>query len=295
MRLYTTKYEDKEDVAVEIRKGKMCLLSSIGIAVRDMNDLICRYDELKDDIRNQINGEECRGIDSSDCTILAPIPVPLKDIICLGVNYRDHIEETVDVIDFTKKSDTVYFSKRVNRCTDPCGIIPEYDFVDSLDYEVELGVIIGKDAVNVKPNEADDYIFGYTIINDVSARNIQLKHQQWFLGKSLDGYTPMGPCIVTRDELTDADRLDICCYVNEEIRQKSNTSYMITSVNEAISELSQGMRLTAGTVIATGTPGGVAMGMKNPVYLKNGDMVKCVIGGIGELVNTVGKADQNAI
>lgn len=172
MRLYTVKYEDKEDVAAEIRKGKL-----------------------------------------------------------------DHIEETVDVIDFTKKADTVYFSKCVNRCTDPGGIIPEYDFVDSLDYEVELGVIIGKDAVNVKPNEANDYIFGYT---------------------------PMGPCIVTRDELTDADRLDICCYINDEIRQKSNTSRMITSVNEAISELSRGMRLTAGTVIATGTPGGVAMGMKNP-------------------------------
>ena len=295
MRLYTIKYEDKEDAAVEIRKGKMCLLSSVGIAVRDMNDLICRYDELKDDIRNQINGEECRGVDSSDCTILAPIPVPLKDIICLGVNYRDHIEETVDVIDFTKKSDTVYFSKRVNRCTDPGGIIPEYDFVDSLDYEVELGVIIGKDAYNVSVEEADDYIFGYTIINDVSARNIQLKHQQWFRGKSLDGYTSMGPCVVTKDEIADAGKLDISCFVNNEMRQSSNTSYMITTVNEAISELSQGMILKAGSIIATGTPGGVAMGMKPPVFLKTGDIVKCVISEIGVLVNTVGKAVQNEI
>ena len=295
MRLYTIKYEGREVVAVENSDNQLCILSTAGITVQDMNDLICRYKDLKDEILELINSNECKRIAINGCDILAPIPVPFKDIICLGVNYRDHIEETVNVIDFTKKADTVYFSKRVNRCTDPGGIIPEYDFVDSLDYEVELGVIIGKDTVNVKPNEADDYIFGYTIINDVSARNIQLKHQQWFPGKSLDGYTPMGPCIVTRDELTDADRLDICCYVNDEIRQKSNTSYMITSVNEAISELSQGMRLTAGTVIATGTPGGVAMGMKNPVYLKNGDMVKCVIGGIGELVNTVGKADQNAI
>lgn len=291
MRLYTIRYKDKEEVAVENPKGKLCLLSTVGIAVQDMNDLISRYDELKDDIRDRINDGGGKRIDFSECVILAPIPVPKRDVICLGVNYRDHIEETADVIDFTKKSDTVYFSKRVNRCTDPGGIIPEYDFVDSLDYEVELGVIIGKDALNVKPDEADDHIFGYTIINDVSARNLQLKHQQWFRGKSLDGYTPMGPCIVTKDEIADAGKLDISCYVNNEIRQKSNTSFMITRVDEAVSELSQGMTLNAGTVIATGTPGGVAMGMKEPVFLKTGDEVKCVISEIGELVNAVGKAE----
>lgn len=295
MRLYTIKYEGREVVAVENSDNQLCILSTAGITVQDMNDLICRYKDLKDEIVELINSNECKRIAINGCDILAPIPVPFKDIICLGVNYRNHIEETVNVIDFTKKADTVYFSKRVNRCTDPGGIIPEYDFVDSLDYEVELGVIIGRDAYNVSPNEADDFIFGYTIINDVSARNIQLKHHQWFRGKSLDGYTPMGPCIVTRDEITDAGKLDISCYVNDETRQKSNTAFMITTVNEAISELSQGMTLNAGTVIATGTPGGVAMGMKNPAYLKDGDVVKCVIDGIGELTNTVGKAGQNEI
>ena len=105
----------------------------------------------------------------------------------------------------------------------------------------------------------------------------------------------MGPCIVTRDEIKDAGKLDISCCVNNEIRQKSNTACMITSVNEAISELSQGMKLKAGTVIATGTPGGVAMGMKNPSYLKSGDVVKCVISEIGELVNTVGKEAPDAV
>ena len=163
-------------------------------------------------------------------------------------DYREHIEETMDVLDFTKKTDAVYFSKRVNRFNNP----------------------------------------GSTIINDVSARNLQFRHQQWYLGKSLDGYTPMGPCIVTADEIADAHSLDIACYVNGDKRQNSNTKYMITSVEEAISELSQAMTLKAGTVIATGTPGGVAMGMKPPIYLKKGDVVKCEISGIGEIINTIG-------
>ena len=131
-------------------------------------------------------------------------------------------------------------------------------------------------------------ILGYTIINDVSARNLQFKHQQWYRGKSLDGYTPMGPCIVTKDEIGDAHDLEICCYVNDEKRQENNTKYMITSAEEAISELSQGMLIKAGTIIATGTPGGVAMGMKPPIYLKSGDEIRCEIQGIGSLVNKVG-------
>ena len=149
-------------------------------------------------------------------------------------------------------------------------------------------MILKKDALNVSVDEAGEYILGYTIINDVSARNIQLKHQQWYRGKSLDGYTPMGPCIVTADEIEDAHDLNLSCHVNDEKRQESNTKYMITSVEEAISELSQGMTLKAGSIIATGTPGGVAMGMKPPVFLKKGDVVRCSIDKIGSLVNTVG-------
>ena len=122
----------------------------------------------------------------------------------------------------------------------------------------------------------------------MSARNIQLKHQQWYRGKSLDGYTPMGPCIVTADEISDPHNLDISCLVNGEIRQNSNTGYMITTVEEAIAELSRGMTLKAGTILATGTPGGVAMGMQPPVFLKKGDVVCCRIQEIGELTNTCG-------
>ena len=253
-----------------------------------MNELICTWDAKKESIGKFLEDIGRETLNSGAYRIVAPIPVPMQDIVCLGVNYREHIEETTEVLDFTKKEATVYFSKRVNRCNEPGGKIPLYDFVDSLDYEVELGVILKRDAYQVKASEADKYIFGYTIINDVSARNIQLKHQQWYLGKSLNGYTPMGPCIVTADEIGDAHNLNIACYVNEEKRQDSNTKYMITSVEHAIEELTQGMTLKAGTVIATGTPGGVAMGMKPPVFLKSGDVVRCEIEKIGSLKNVVG-------
>ena len=285
MRLYTVESKNDQHVALEYKDGRLVSFKSLGINVKDMNDLILRFDEIYPVIVSLLEADEIES-EENEYRIIAPIPIPIQDIICLGVNYRSHIEETVDVLDFTKKKDTVYFSKRVNRSNDPNGIIPVYDFVDSLDYEVELGVILKKDAFNVSADEAGEYIFGYTIINDVSARNIQLKHQQWYRGKSLDGYTPMGPCIVTKDEIGNAHDLKICCYVNDQIRQESNTKYMITSVEEAISELSQGMTLKAGTIIATGTPGGVAMGMKPPVYLKKGDLVRCEIENIGSLVNT---------
>ena len=282
MRLATIRFQEKECVAVQTEKG-MITLESIGVNVMDMNELVRRYDELQDSIKNRI--DVAHVIVGKQYDLLAPIPVPLQDVICLGVNYREHIEETVDVLDFKNKKDAVYFSKRVNRANDPDGNIPVYDFVDALDYEVELGVILKKDAFNVSVEEVADHILGYTIINDVSARNLQFKHQQWYRGKSLDGYTPMGPCIVTGDEIGDPHDLEICCYVNDDKRQESNTKYMITTVEEAISELSQGMTLKAGTIIATGTPGGVAMGMKPPVYLKKGDVIRCEIRGIGSLVN----------
>ncbi len=289
MKLYTILSEGKEQVAVSTADG-LITLESLGVKVNDMNELIIRYEAIRDDILRVLKGDgaSLKPLRDDEYKILAPVPVPLQDMICLGVNYRSHIEETVDVLDFTKKTDTVYFAKRVNRANDPGGVIPEYDMVDSLDYEAELGVIIKKDAFRVSVEEAAEYIFGYTVINDVSARNIQHKHQQWYFGKSLDGYTPMGPCIVTADEIEDAHSLDISCFVNDEERQSSNTSYMITTAEEAISELSQGMTLKAGTIIATGTPGGVGMGMKPPVYLKKGDIVRCRIAGIGDLINTVG-------
>ena len=159
--------------------------------------------------------------------------------------------------------------------------------MDSLDYEAELGVIIGRDCKNVSEAEAAQYIFGYTVVNDVSARNLQTAHNQWYFGKSLDGFTPMGPCILTADEGAFPPALAISSSVNGEKRQSSNTDHLIHSVAEIIAELTRGITLRAGTIIATGTPAGVGMGFTPPQFLKKGDVVTCEIEGIGALTNTV--------
>lgn len=286
MKFYTVLCNGKEITAAAGKSGKLYALEAMGVSVENMNALIDNWAALREKIKAGLeNAPESDAL--MDYKILAPIPEPKQDVVCLGVNYHDHKKEAAAGIDFVKTAETIYFSKRVNRANDPDGMIPNYDFVDSLDYEAELGVVLGRDAFHVSPEEARDYIFGYTIINDVSARNVQKRHQQWYLGKSLDGYTPMGPCIVTLDEIGDPHALDIRCYVNDELRQNSSTRYMITTVEEAISELSQGMTLQKGTVIATGTPAGVAMGMNPPVWLKSGDKVRIEIENIGALENTV--------
>ena len=217
--------------------------------------------------------------------ICSPIPVPKQDLICLGVNYWSHIEETIEVEDYTQKEDAIYFSKRANYTSGTGDVIPCHEVVDGLDYEVELGVIIGRNAFNVSREDAVSYVFGYTIINDVSARNLQFRHKQWYRGKSLDGFTPMGPCIVTAADLGDGSGLTLTCKVNGELRQNSNTDLLIQDVAGTIAELSQGMTLQKGTIISTGTPSGVAMGFKPPKFLKPGDVVECEIDKIGVLRN----------
>ncbi|MCD2436080.1 fumarylacetoacetate hydrolase family protein [Acidaminococcus sp. NSJ-142] len=223
--------------------------------------------------------------------LLAPITQPRNDIICLGINYRAHDEELPKDFDPEKireRNVPVYFSKRANRCVDPDGYIDgHFGFVEKLDYECELAVIIGKEASNVSEEDAMDYVFGYTIINDVSARDLQTRHKQWYFGKSLDTFAPLGPCIVTADEFPFPPALNLQCRVNGELRQDSNTRYLVHGIPYIISELSKGMTLQVGTIIATGTPSGTGIGMHPQVFLKSGDVVECYIEGIGTLRNTV--------
>lgn len=230
-------------------------------------------------------------ISIGDVKLEAPIPEPYQDVVCLGLNYREHADEAAEAFEAFKldRGDATYFAKRLNRAVAPGDKIEgHFDICDSLDYEVELAAIIGRDARYVKAEDAADYIFGYTILNDVSARNIQTKHKQWLFGKSLDGFTPMGPCILTAEELGAKPELGIRCYVNGELRQNSNTRNLIFDLPYVIEELSRGMTLKAGTIIATGTPSGVAMGLKTEdAYLKSGDVIRCEIDGIGVLENTV--------
>ena len=226
----------------------------------------------------------------SAVTLLAPIPRPRQDIICLGMNYRDHLTEAANYDSaFAKERPvTVYFSKRVSQAVAPEGFIERHaDLTNRLDYENELAVIIGKSAKNVKAADAADYIFGYTIVNDVSAREVQTSHKQFYFGKSLDGFTPIGPCITTADEIAFPPALTLTTRVNGELRQNSNTELLLNSIAEIIQELSSGMTLLPGTIIATGTPAGVGMGFDPPKFLKPGDVVECSIEGIGTLRNTV--------
>ena len=293
MRLYTVIRKGKEELVVSYQPGNIAYpLKKLGFDFTDMNDLICNMTKEQYELLKDIGSRDLWEYEIllNDVQLCAPVIMPRQDVICLGINYGDHaIEAGKFSNEFEKeRQDTIYFSKRVNRATAPGEAIPAYEgYVDSLDYEVELGVILGKDVKNVSPKEALDAVFGYTIINDVSARNVQTRHKQWYLGKSLDGFTPIGPCIVTADEITDPQNLDIKCYVNGELRQNSNTKYMMQTVAGAISELSQGMTLLAGTIIATGTPSGVGMGMEPPCFLKKGDVVTCEIESIGVLENTV--------
>lgn len=254
-------------------------------AYSEMTDVIAVWDTLDKSALTQT-----ASLPLKDVCVLAPIPHPAQDVICLGINYFDHAAESGTV---TGKSDNVpknpiYFSKRVNECVAPGGEIPSHsDIVTDLDYEAELAVIIGRDVSGVSREEALDAVFGYTILNDVSARTIQRVHQQWYRGKSLDGFTPLGPCIVTKDAFDVTQPEKIQCFVNGELRQDSTIDRLIFDTAYCISELSQGMTLRAGTIISTGTPSGVGMGFDPPKWLRPGDVVTCRIEGIGDLTNTV--------
>ena len=227
----------------------------------------------------------------SEVSLLAPIPRPRQDVICLGINYHAHAEEAArySAEAYTKERPIpIYFSKRVTEAVAPNGFIESHPgLVERLDYEVELAVIIGKTARNVKAQDAADYIFGYTVLNDVSARLLQTTHKQWYFGKSLDGFTPIGPCITTADEIPFPPVLKISASVNGELRQDATTDLLITGIADIIEELSFGMTLLPGTIIATGTPAGVGMGFDPPKFLKAGDVVDCTIEKIGTLRNTV--------
>ena len=285
MKLYTVIFQSQTFPAMETKPGVL-----VRLPYDTMNALLTDDPAHRDETLSAAS-KSGDTIPLSDCRVLAPIPSPRQDVICLGMNYQKHKTEAEQFNKeaFTReKARAVYFSKRANACPGPGDPIPgHFDIVDSLDYETELAVILGKDAVRVAEADAFDYVFGYTIVNDVSARNLQTGHKQWTFGKGLDGFTPMGPCIVTKDAFAQPPAQAIRTWINGELRQDAVTDELIFGIAHIIHELSQGMTLQAGTVIATGTPAGVGMGFDPPKFLKKGDVVKCFIEGIGELENTV--------
>jgi 2-keto-4-pentenoate hydratase/2-oxohepta-3-ene-1,7-dioic acid hydratase in catechol pathway len=204
-----------------------------------------------------------------------------EKLICIGLNYRRHAQETGMPIPETP----VLFSKFNNTLAETGEPIPLPGNALQYDYEVELGVVIGKEARYVSVDEALDYVFGYFTVNDMSVRDLQFRTSQWLLGKTLDKFFPTAPYLVTADEVSDPQKLGLSCWVNGELRQNSNTADMIFSVAECISYISQYMPLKAGDVISTGTPEGVVMGMTEKNWLKPGDEVVVEVEGLGKCTN----------
>lgn len=296
MKLVTFEVERRIRVGVISKDGEWVFpIESVDMEYKTMLEAVKNIGESEKQMLEYVSGKEPYSIRGaarlSEVKILAPIPVPEQDIICLGINYMAHAEESARYKNEAFGGDrpyAVYFSKRVNEAVADKEPIPSHsDLVDSLDYEAELAIIIGRDVKDVVPEDVKDYIFGYTIINDVSARNVQTRHKQWYFGKSLDGFTPMGPCILTTESVPYPPRLQVQSYVNGELRQDSNTELLIFGIDHVVSELSRGMTLKAGTIISTGTPAGVGMGFTPPKFLKSGDVVTCRIEEIGEITNPI--------
>jgi 2-keto-4-pentenoate hydratase/2-oxohepta-3-ene-1,7-dioic acid hydratase in catechol pathway len=214
--------------------------------------------------------------------LLAPIPDPPK-IICLAFNYYDHARDA----GLTPSDEPVIFIKPRTTLNHPFNDVVCPYFVERLDYEAELAIIIGKNTKDIEPERASDCIFGYTILHDVSARDIQFKDKQFTRGKSFDTFAPCGPWITTKDEINDPQNLQIVTKVNGEIRQNSSSSKMVISIENVVSSLSKIMTLEAGDIISTGTPAGVAMSMKEPKYLRNGDVVEITIENLGTIRNRI--------
>lgn len=239
-----------------------------------------------------------QGVNTSSVTLRAPIPRPLKNVFCVGSNYRAHVTEASRAQAKEDKTPKlpVFFTKPPTAVVgpdDPVRLDPSVS--EKMDYEVELAVIFGSTGRNIAADDAVSYIFGFSIANDVTARDLQRAHGGQFLkGKGLDTTCPLGPHIVTIDELPNFDNLRISLSVNAELRQDGNTRDMIFSIPRLIESLSEGLTLEPGDILATGTPSGVGYAMDPPHWLKDGDIVTCEIEGIGKLTNTIRNTESSA-
>ncbi|MEM3130625.1 MAG: fumarylacetoacetate hydrolase family protein [Nitrososphaerota archaeon] len=273
------------NIAIDFNKASKILNIKINKEILDFISNEKVFEKIKKKIEKKFIKEKFlkNGYSIEKVKLLAPIPNPPK-IICLGLNYIDHAEEqNVSV----PKEPIIFFKPRTS-ITGPYDNIICPSFVKQLDYEGELAVIIGKIGKNIPIEKAMDYVFGYMIMNDVSARDIQFKDKQWTRGKSFDTFAPCGPWIVTKDEIENPHSLKILTYVNNEIRQNSSTEKMFLKIPEIISSLSKVMTLEPGDIISTGTPAGVGIFMKpEPKLLKNGDIVRIEIEKIGVIENKV--------
>lgn len=292
MKLATITHDGRTKAALVAPDAKTLwpLEDMLGRPVPDLTAIVAELDAIKPRLK-----PAGAGLPLASVKIEAPIPRPARNVMCVGKNYHEHAREfTRSGFDSSASSVAdaiptapIIFTK-VPECVIANGVNIRYPagVSDSLDYEAELGLVIGRGGRGISKAEAYNHICGYTIINDVTARDLQGKHKQWFLGKSLDTFCPMGPWLVTADEV-DAANLTVKCWVNDELRQNANTRDLIFDIPTLIETISAGITLQPGDVIATGTPVGVGIGFTPPKFLKRGDRVTIEIEGLGRLSNAV--------
>lgn len=300
MKFLTFKYDEQTYYGVKVkREDKAWVLPKLFEAFSDdpdypktLIDGISKYNTLdfQEIVRKLVDQAEhsddagAYKVNFSDITFLAPVSPP-NNVIAFGRNYKSHADELSNSVD-----DLYVFTKAATSLVGDNATIPNHqDITNSLDYEGELGVVIGKRGKKIPESMALDYIYGYTIINDITARDLQKKHVDAFLSKSLEGGCPMGPYIVTKDELPQPENTTIVTKVNNDIRQDGSTSEMVLKIDKMIAEISKYITLEPGDVIATGTPGGVGAGMNPPQFLQPGDTVRISINGIGTLTTHISK------
>lgn len=300
MRIATVRSGQRHTCAAVMPDGRLLDLAAAGaahpaLAQGSMQALIeggaAALDAARSVLAQAEGGAHQAAILPPDTTLAAPLPRPQKNVFCVGRNYAEHIAEGARAqntrIDVTEVP--VFFTKPPTAVIGPDDSIPYWPALStSIDYEVELAAVIGTRGINIPRDRALDHVFGYTILNDITARDLQRRHGgQYFKGKGLDGSCPLGPWIVTADEIPDPQRIGLRLWVNGDKRQDSTTAAMIFDIATLIASLSEGLTLEPGDIIATGTPAGVGYAMSPPRFLTDGDEVICEIDGIGRLANRV--------
>ena len=299
MKLLTYLTSDNEQRAAFIHNNKAVDLEDFGdvtnfplpnnlLELIDMGfEVIAEINSLLEDVSEAELNEISYDLD--EIQIIAPIPKPRKNIIGIGLNYTEHVAESARTLDTTGKlpQKPIIFSKPPTTVTGPnTNVLLNPKLTQQLDWEVELAVVISKKGKYVAKENALDYVFGYTIINDISARDCR-REGQWIVSKGQDTFAPMGPYLVTKDEIENPHNLNLSLKLNGVEKQNSNTQFMLFNINDLIEDLSTVFTLEAGDIIATGTPAGVGAGRNPQEWMKDGDVVECYMEKIGKLTNTV--------
>lgn len=294
MKILNFEYEGNQQLGVLSEDGKnVYSFSQLGLKWKNLQDLCDDKDDKKlKKIGTSLRSAQTTGTALEMVRILSPMPAVRRDIICIGYNFKNHAQEIAklrgEAVATAEISYPIYFSKRNAMTTGPYDDIPYVKgYAENLDVGVEVCPIIGKDALNVSKEQVSEYILGYTIANDICDTRLNKVYTQPFLGKSMDGYIPIGPWVVTADEFEDNPMFEMKMTVNGKIRQAGNTSDLVFDIPYIISELSKNMTLKAGTIIATGSPANIDAGNPEKLLLFPGDIITCEIQGIGTLTNTV--------